>query len=36
MDNISEIFVKVGLNQFFKNLIEILIEKVHHQKLEKT
>jgi hypothetical protein len=36
MDNISEIFVKVGLDQFFKNLIKIPIEKIHHQKLEKN
>jgi hypothetical protein len=36
MDNISEIFVKVGLDQFLKNLIKIPIEKIHHQKLEKN
>ena len=45
MINISEIFVEVGLDQFFKNLIKNLItkfntkfrlKKVHHQKLEKN
>ena len=35
MDNISEIFVKVGLDQFFKNLIKIPIEKSSPPKIGK-